>query len=362
MVIDPANHDDNTNEDDFLEMEKEILGRYGDDVLGTTPGPLIEAGTLKFGQSFGQGQIQTILKCWFPILRKKVEEEASDGINHKYTYETELLKVESLITDFKSALSYYHSYGSHVSDKKEKEKLEEYEENTKGMLWSVPWDFDLLNRPDEWRQPSPINRPDLESAVAEYLKKGWLQINIIDWTVINALLFDETVGMIDGIRSGRLFGKLRWPYYLARDDTILARSDNQKLWLAEIKLALLAFISRWILPPAVISGLLYYTEYPGSAIAVVGLWSLYLLYRLITIPHRRRESRKAEKKMEKYQDIVEALITAWQFANTEVINPTRLKEFVVAAEDKGAMLSPVVHSLLDRAIQRDPAVFIISGN
>ena len=102
MVIDPANHDDNTNEDDFLEMEKEILGRYGDDVW--------------------HSQIQTILKSWFPKLRQNARDEGSDKVNCKFYYQQELLDAEDLISDIKSALFRYRkdSYGIYVSDKEEK--------------------------------------------------------------------------------------------------------------------------------------------------------------------------------------------------------------------------------------------------
>jgi hypothetical protein len=109
--------------------------------------------------------------------------------------------------------------------------------------------------------------------------------------------------------------------------------------------------------PAVALALLVHDSERGALI-VIGLWGLYVLYRIIIIPARwklRSARRVAAKKAE---EIITAMLKVWRAARHSTINPARLKELVIAAETHGIIYRPVLHTLLDRAIQRDPTVLM----
>jgi hypothetical protein len=56
--------------------------------------------------------------------------------------------------------------------------------------------------------------------------------------------------------------------------------------------------------------------------------------------------------------MVQALLKAWSAARGNVINPPRLKELVLAAEDSGAVLASALHAVIDRAISREPSALL----
>ena len=83
-----------------------------------------------------------------------------------------------------------------------------------GRIWYKP-DLSCLNlKPDDWEDVSPVNIDRLDKATAEYLRRPWMQLNALDWCVLNGYIFDETARTGDGIKSGQAMGIINWPYIL----------------------------------------------------------------------------------------------------------------------------------------------------
>src|SRR5262249_58964736 len=91
---------------------------------------------------------------------------------------------------------------------------------------------------------------------------------------------------------------------------------------------------------------------------VLGLWLIYLLYRVVVLPVRWLRRKGRQKREEEVSRPIEAMKKAWQYSRGTIINPLRLKELVLAAEHQGAVFPPVLHTLIDRAIQRDPTALL----
>jgi hypothetical protein len=60
--------------------------------------------------------------------------------------------------------------------------------------------------------------------------------------------------------------------------------------------------------------------------------------------------------------IIRTMLKAWSAARGRTIHPTRLKELVLAAEERGAVFRPVLHTLIDRAVQRDELIMFLPEN
>ena len=56
--------------------------------------------------------------------------------------------------------------------------------------------------------------------------------------------------------------------------------------------------------------------------------------------------------------MLRTMMAAWAAARGSTINPSRLKELVREAEDRGVVYRPVLYTLIDRAMHRDPAAMI----
>ena len=303
----------------------------------------IERSTLKeWGSERDWSQCRAILEDWFPRLRERTAGES----DIEDAFEREVGEAVEILRELRWALSY------HV---KETDGSGENSENDRGVLWQQPSHHDINTQPESWTHVTPVSKSALSRTVAEYLKNDWLQHNLIDWAVINASLFTEIADLGEGIKSGQLFGKMNWAY-------ILAGNVLEKRILVEAGFSIARFVLRWVLPPLTIGAFVYF-DYETPAKVVGGLWGVYLLYRLLTIPARWRASKARERGARAYEESLEGLMVAWLFTNSEVINPTRLKDLLKEADQKGkgSTVPAVVYSIVDRAIDRDPAVFLTSG-
>ena len=213
-------------------------------------------------------------------------------------------------------------------------------------LWAWPDDGALIECPKEWLEKSPASLDELDSAMAEYLKRPWMRHDIIDVSVINALLFTELAMYADEVRSGRPFGMINWSYLFSGGNPL------KQLGFSLLG-RLLRFLMAWVMLPAIAVAFLAY-GYQTAALVTFSIWGLYVLYRIITIPARFRLGKARQKAAEKATEILTAMEKAWHAAKGRTISPSRLRELVLAAEERGAGFRPVLHALIDRAIQRDP--------
>ncbi len=319
-------------------------------VRDTDTGIQIEREALaKYAGQHGESELQAILRDWFPRLRGLATEKGED-----LGYYRELIReAEDVLSKIHAALFAHVEYHSGTKTNGRFPGGTDAK-NDQGWLWRSPGTWQMDHQPSNWTSASPVNRRRLADAIAEYMKKDWLQHDLIEWAAINALLFDEIARMKDGIKSGRALEEWSWAY-------IFAGNHKERLLLWTVALMFGAFVARWVIPPATIVGL-ERAGYLGAAKALAIVWGLYAVYRIATWPSRRRYRQEKEARLRKFEQMLEAMAQAWLHSDNKVINPSRLKELVLAAESKGAILSPVIHSLLDRAIQRDPAVFIRPGH
>jgi hypothetical protein len=201
-------------------------------------------------------------------------------------------------------------------------------------LWAWPSDAEV----EEWayRGTGRAGFNDLDNALADYLKRPWLQHDAIDISAINACLVTE-------------LAELALPHW---SFIFVGRNVLAQAGLALIG-RLIGFLAAWIMLPALAVGLLV-RSHETEAIVVFMIWGLYIAYRIIKIPARWR-ARKLRKKV---AECVAAMVKAWHAARGRTINPSRLKELVLTAEERGATFPSVLHTIIDRAIDRDPTALI----
>jgi hypothetical protein len=214
-------------------------------------------------------------------------------------------------------------------------------------IWAWPKELARGETPSDWAgkdQASYIE--ELDAALAEYIRHVWLQHDVIDASAINALLFTELADGIENSRRGTIFGSPNWSYLFS------GRSIITQVLLARVG-SVFGFLGRWVVVP-LLTVAFGQAGYPGLAMFALGGWLLYIAYRLFTMPTRRR-LRKARHDAEgKIDAAVQSMTLAWLAANSRTINPTRLKQLVLMVEERGFVYRPVLHTLIDRAIQRDP--------
>lgn len=217
-------------------------------------------------------------------------------------------------------------------------------------LWVWPSEDAVITPPKHWIGRSPISVDHLDKAIAKYLKRPWLQHDIIDASVINALLFTALAEFAEQVRIGTATGTPNWSYILSGGNELA-----QLGWA--VSLAIIGFLARWVILPAIAIGLIVF-DLQTAAIVVFGLWGLYILYRILMIPTRWRLRKARRAASAKADEIIHAITHAWSASRGSTINPSTLKELVREAEGQGAIFRPVLHTLIDRAIQRDPTALV----
>ncbi len=276
----------------------------------------------------GGGECQQILRRWFGSLRKRVDPE-------KAQYGQLVSDAVDVLTKLRDAFS-------------SGEKPPDSDRKRAGRfgLWAWPSEGTLIERPSNWYEESLVTTTELEGALAAYLKRPWLQDDAIDASAINALLFIELAAFSEQVNSGAAFGIPNWSYILSGRNPLMQLGYS-------FAFRAIGFFARWVMLPAIAVALLVNNHEAGAELALI-VWGIYLVYRLATLPaaFRVRGARR------KATEIVQALLKAWSAARGNVVNPSRLKELVLAAEDRGAVLPPALHTLIDRAIARDPTALL----
>jgi hypothetical protein len=297
----------------------------------------------------GSLDCERVLRDWFPRLKERASNRAGEALDQftallsgntvldwATAYRDEIVRARYLLENVRTA------FWSNASLKEGK--------YLGSGLWAWPTDQALHNPPPGWLGRSPTDLDILDLALAEYIKRPDLQHNAIDISAINAVLFTALTEHFEAVRAGTIFGQPNWSYVFSGGN-VLAQA------LLAAVFPLISFLLSWVMLPAIGVWALV-NGHDKTAFVALGMFGLSVLYRLITIPNwwrRRTAARNARSKAEK---ILIAMTQAWNAARTRTINPTRLKEFVLAAEESGAVFRPVVHTLLDRAIQRDPTALV----
>lgn len=227
----------------------------------------------------------------------------------------------------------------------------------KAWWWDAPehqfWcRFDgehVIQQPKEWGDDSPISQESLDIATAKYLDRPWMQSNLLDWYIINAFVKDELLRFAARVRTGMHFNKVNLAYAFS--------GGNQfKMILWRPALALINFFVKWVLLPAIAGGL-YYFGYETVALWVIGFFGVLVVFRIIFLPRSIMRWRALKKARKEADGVLVRLNQIRVLCQNSTLNPTHLKNQLAEAEKEAPLFKPAVHAILDRAIERDPAVF-----
>lgn len=148
---------------EYQEIEKDFRERYGEDT-----------------------EVNRLFEPLVPQIRNSCLGDDLD----KYQYEDRLRKGRDVVNDIRFALTYF------------------LKETPPGVFLPV-LGLDAINeQPDKWSSPSPVNVGSLDAATARYLKEPWMQLDRIDWCILNGFIFNEMAHVADAIKSGVAFGTI----------------------------------------------------------------------------------------------------------------------------------------------------------
>ena len=191
----------------------------------------------------------------------------------------------------------------------------------------------------------------LDSATARYLERPWLQSNLIDWYILNGFILDELLRLTYATRSGLVFGETDWAYLFSR-----GKNESWALWRFGLSAA--KFALNWLLLPA-LAVIAYYLERFSAMRWILGGFGGLVLLQLSSLPGRLMRSRARKRSLAELEDKYSRLFRLRQSTNVSTVNPNSLREQLKMAVEDDLILRPAIHSIVDRALVRDPAVLTV---
>ncbi len=221
------------------------------------------------------------------------------------------------------------------------------DEKTRHQFWLPSSTNDAL-RTTKWTGPSPASPEDLAAAASKYLEAPWMQANLVDWYLINGLVFDAYARSFDAVASGKAFGRTPLSYALA--------GDLQKATVYGAGIAVAGFAARWVLPPLLMLGL-YGFSFEKAIPWIAVPWAVYAAFRLVLAPFQLWQWHKRRQQAKQFQAILEGYASIYETVRSASFSPSRLRNQIRKLQGERTMLPPVVHSLVARLVQRDAHLF-----
>jgi hypothetical protein len=199
---------------------------------------------------------------------------------------------------------------------------------------------------------SPVHPDQLSDAAAKYLKQPAWQTNRADWILLSAFLFDALARTYDTTMSNP-GGLPDWSY-------TFAGGNLAKMVLWRLGLSVTGFALRWLLVPGIVAIVAYRAggfDIGQGWLWLLGVWAVYAAVRIATFPARFIRNRRRTKAVHSMIEKLGRLERIYVSINGGVFNPTVMKSDLLALNAEGVPVPAPVFAILDRTIQRDPAVF-----
>lgn len=275
----------------------------------------------------------------------------------------------------------------------EKESADEFEERAQDALAllddirratnkKLGWDEDL-NKPEEeqrkeyykqartvWFHGDPnqafngglkarayleVDTEDLAGSVAKYLRRPSLQSNLLEWIFIDAFIFHEIVQFGEAVKQ-QMPGKRD---FLGMHSAYFEHNgDLQKMTIHKLKRRLVKLALIWLVLPV---GAAAYLIQQGSylvAILLGAAWATAIILDALARTIFRYAFPRKKKAWESSVQLWHEMQDIYYFLEGPVINPTLVRDKVLAVTEKGARFRPALYALLDLIAKRDPSVFV----
>ena len=219
-------------------------------------------------------------------------------------------------------------------------------------IWSpVEPHIALSRKSDGWTEASPVDAVALHDAASQYLEEPWMQLNIIDWYIIGGFIYDALLRTSALILAEKTSGP-------SGRENILPGANMFNSDFDKLGGALITSIVSFILIPALIFCLYYFGHEILAKWALLP-YTIYMAIYLLKLPEKLSRFRHAKPDSCNLVQKQNRLMQLYQLVSAPTFNPSRIKEQIAENERCGVQLDPVIHVVLDKAIQRDAAVFKI---
>ncbi len=218
-------------------------------------------------------------------------------------------------------------------------------------IWS-PIDPHIVSsrKPDGWIEASPVDPISLHEAAGQYLDEPWMQLNLIDWYILNGFIYDSLMRTSVDIMSNKAAEA-------SGRENILPRSHIFDAGSGKRSKELIKALFSWIAIPVIV--LLFYFGYETLANLILLPYTIYMSIYLLKLPEVIYRFRHAKQDACDPLQKQNRLMQLYQLVSAPTFNPSRVKEQIAEDEKCGIQFDPSIHIVLNKAIERDASVFRI---
>lgn len=198
---------------------------------------------------------------------------------------------------------------------------------------------------DDKKRGFEIDREQLSQAATSYVSSPDAQSNRMDWLLLDTLVFADIEKALESYKENMTAMGARVAESIAEGNVF-----KYAFWRV-LFFALGIFVSFVAMP----LGAYYLLQigHENAALGVFGIWVLFTLWWLVTLPIRWKAKGKFWKAFKKLSDVYTLL-------GESTISPRKLKDAIDAATALGCHFDGAVFTIVDRMIARDPTAFIPS--
>lgn len=217
-------------------------------------------------------------------------------------------------------------------------------------IWS-PIDPHLVvpTKPDGWLETSPVDAVSLHDAAVQYLDETWMQLNMIDWYILNGFVYDALARTSAAI----IADKAAIP---SDRENILPGTNSFNSAYRKSNGELIKAILGWIVIPMAIF-LLYFFGNETLAKWCLLPYTVYMAIYLLKLPEVLYRFRNAKQDSCDLAQKQNRLMQLYQLVSASTFNPSRVKEQIAEDEKCGISFDPTIQIVLERAIERNSSIF-----
>lgn len=195
-----------------------------------------------------------------------------------------------------------------------------------------------------------ICREMLLDATAKYLENPWLQGDAVDWILLDSLIYAELSAFRESIISGKVVGKVNWPY-------LLSNGDPQKLLWLNILKSTLPIVLRYVFPITALVLLHQFnlTKLFNGALITYGV---YIIAHFALWPFRFKYKRSVKKTLEECNALLLKMIKAYKYCAPPIISLSTLHNQLDEAVKDGAIFEGALFTVLKK-IEKDKGEVLI---
>lgn len=263
-----------------------------------------------------------------------------------------------ILTSIRYATNEKTHHNSFSDEESEEKKVER--EKTDHTIWYHGNALFAFQEGFESKYSRKVEIDYLQEEARKYLLRPWMENERLEWIIVDALTFSAVTGFGEEIKQHALgpvsILGLNMAYFSAKGNIKKMIWKRIQYGLTKFGIKLAVFIGAPVAIGWYFWSVGYQDKVSIAGAIYIGLMVLYLSYRFLRWIFGKKQ-RPELGKYEEFLDTLNHMMAAYDMLGGAVVSPTAFRQRLLDTARKGAAWPGAIFSILDHAIQRNPAIW-----